>query len=73
MPVILDQRNEKKWLNPNLDIDEINGLLKPFDESKMLAYTVSKLLSQRGAETNVPEIMDKVEYEELKTEQKTLF
>ena len=73
MPVILDKPDEMRWLNPELDVDDINGLLKPFDESKMKAYTVSKLLSQRGANTNVAEIVDKVEYEELKTEQQTLF
>jgi putative SOS response-associated peptidase YedK len=73
MPVILKQADEVRWLNPELDVEDINALLKPYDDSRMEAHTVSKLISQRGANTNVPSIMDEVEYSELKTEQQTLF
>lgn len=73
MPVILDKDLENRWLEKDLDVTEINSFLKPFDENKMEAYPVSKIISKRGANTNIPEVIDKVEYEELKFEQKNLF
>lgn len=44
MPVILDQKNEKAWLDDQ-DTDFLQKLLVPFDAGKMTAYTISKLVN----------------------------
>ena len=73
MPVILRTKDEERWLKTELETDEIKSLMVPYDQSDMEVYSVSKLISQRGANTNVPEILDKVEYDEIRSEQTTLF
>lgn len=65
MPVILKQEDERQWLNNNLDAEGINALLKPYDENEMEAYTVSKLISSRKTNTNVPEIIKQYQYEAI--------
>ena len=44
----------------------------PYPEDMMSAYTISKLITTRGVNTNVPEIREKVEYPEL-SQQSSLF
>ena len=41
MPVILPKENEQDWLNEQNE-KSLKALLKPFDEDKMEAYTISK-------------------------------
>lgn len=42
MPVILKPEDIKNWLNPSIeDLDFLNSLLKPFDDSFMEAFEVS--------------------------------
>jgi putative SOS response-associated peptidase YedK len=65
MPVILRFEDEDRWLNSELTDDGINDLLKPFAESEMEAYTVSNFITKRGVEHNVPEAVEKFNYEEL--------
>lgn len=65
MPVILRHEDEKIWLNQDLDREAIKALLNPYDEKEMEGYTVSKLISSRKANTNVPEVIEKYRYEEL--------
>ncbi len=59
MPVILSKDDEDKWLDINAPVSEI---LKPYDESKMNAYTVSKLLSKHGIDKNIPDIIKEYNY-----------
>jgi putative SOS response-associated peptidase YedK len=73
MPAILKKEYEKRWLSEDLKREDINFLLEPIDDSGMEAYPVSKMISYKKENTNVPEVRDKVEYEELKTEQVKLF
>jgi len=65
MPVILKQEDEKIWLNNDLEPERITALLTPYDENEMEAYTVSKLISSRKINTNVPEVIKRYEYEGL--------
>jgi len=44
MPVILSKENEKTWLS-EASAEELVPLLKPFDESLMTAYPVSRLVN----------------------------
>lgn len=41
MPVILREEDEKKWLSPQLNKDEIENLLHPIDSNTMDAYVVN--------------------------------
>jgi putative SOS response-associated peptidase YedK len=65
MPVILRRADEGKWLGRDLDKTAIDSLLAPYDSSQMQAHTVSRLISTKRANTNVPEVMTKFSYEEL--------
>jgi putative SOS response-associated peptidase YedK len=73
MPVILKREDELRWLNSDLKVDELDALLKPFDETEMEVYPVSKLISKKGVNTNLPDAVKKFDYDELKYEQKNLF
>ena len=73
MPVILKTDEEPRWLDDELGPEEIKSILIPFDEKLLDAFTVSKLISSRGKNTNVPEAQIEMEYEELKTKQTKLF
>lgn len=64
MPVILEQHNEAKWLD-NINNNEIQSMLKPYDEKYMDAYTISKLITDRTRNSNVKEVLEHFEYEEL--------
>jgi putative SOS response-associated peptidase YedK len=65
MPVILRQADEKKWLEKGLDRTAIDAFLEPYDASQMQAHTVSRLVSTKRANTNVPEVMTEFTYEGL--------
>ena len=65
MPLILSPEDQKKWLEPDLKTEHIKELIKPFPETKMIAYTISRVANNARNNRNVPEIMEKVEYEEL--------
>jgi putative SOS response-associated peptidase YedK len=46
MPVILEPETYEQWLDPTEQSpDKLNGLLKPYPDSKMTAYAVSKLVN----------------------------
>ena len=65
MPVMLRHEDEKKWLNLEVDSREVDAMLVPYDDREMEAYTVSRLLSSKKANSNTPEVMIPFAYEEL--------
>ncbi|MFW3146772.1 MAG: SOS response-associated peptidase [Thermoplasmatota archaeon] len=65
MPLMLKREDEALWLDRDLGEGEIKELMVPFDETLMTAHPVSRLLAEKGADTNVPGILDKVEYGKL--------
>ena len=73
MPVILKRQDEKKWLEQDLDIEQIKAMMVPYDDAELEAYSVSKLITKKGQNTNVPEVIKKHEYDELKQKQSSLF
>jgi len=75
MPAILSKEDEEKWISKEIKKDEIKNILRPFDENKMDAYTISKLITNKEMKPNVPEVIKPYNYEELRFEQKqkTLF
>jgi putative SOS response-associated peptidase YedK len=75
MPAILEKKDEKKWINETLTREETMGLLKPFNESKMNAYTISKMITTRDIDVNVPQVLEPFQYNTLEPlpTQKSLF
>ena len=65
MPVILDQSQWQAWLNPSLFKEQILKMLSPCPDETMRAYSISKLITTRGADTNVPQIKEPFSYPEL--------
>ena len=46
MPVILDEKDENTWLDPQLrDTYKLSPLLKPYPSSEMEAYRVSTMVN----------------------------
>jgi putative SOS response-associated peptidase YedK len=66
MPLILPMESEKKWLDNNLNNEGLKTLMVPFDENKMEAHTISKLITSRTGNRNVSNIQESFEYPELK-------
>ncbi len=75
MPVILPMAHERDWIDPLLDKQAAEALLFPFDEKQMEAFTISRLITSRKCDPNVPEVLQPFSYPELerKSQQKNLF
>ena len=75
MPVILRRENEAEWLRVSLKKESVQALLAPYDEQGMEAFTISRLISSKQRNPNVPEVLLSFMYPELhaKTGQKNLF
>ena len=65
MPLILSKETEQDWLNLNLNEIQINELMKPFDENKMEAHTISKLITNQRENPDKIEVQLPYEYPEL--------
>lgn len=65
MPVIFTKDQWNAWLDPELKKEEIQSMLLPCDETNLTARTISKLITTRGADTNVPEVLAEQQYAEL--------
>jgi putative SOS response-associated peptidase YedK len=65
MPLILPREYEIDWIKSDLRDDDIKSLIKPLDENLMAAHTISRLITSRRAERNVPEIKAAYDYPEL--------
>jgi putative SOS response-associated peptidase YedK len=65
MPVILPREKERVWLGDQLERDQIQSLLQPYEASGMEAYPVSKIINKLGFNTMNPEVTNRQEYNEL--------
>lgn len=74
MPVILQKDHERDWINSSLDKQAAETLLVPYDEQLMEAFTISRLITSRQRNPNVPEVFKPFTYPEFqkKTGQKNL-
>ena len=75
MPVILKKEDYKTWIKNDISKDEVKNLLYAFDENEMEAYTISKLITSKEENSNVPEVLDPFEYNDLDmiSSQRSLF
>ena len=60
MPIILSRINEKLWLDPDTDVQELHGLLKPPNESDLLYHTVSQQVNKVGNDS--PDLLKPHQY-----------
>lgn len=65
MPLILPKEIEQDWLNPNLNENQIKELMKPLDENRLEAHTISKLITNRNDNPDKIEVQIPSEYPEL--------
>jgi putative SOS response-associated peptidase YedK len=65
MPVIIAREYEADWLNPNLTKEDVLAICQPFDEMKMDAYTISKLITSRKEVSDQPKVLEQFNYPEL--------
>jgi putative SOS response-associated peptidase YedK len=65
MPVILPEEQENRWLDDSLTAEEITALCAPYDETRMKARAVSRLITSRTENSNVPEALKEFAYPEL--------
>lgn len=65
MPVIITEGHERDWLNPNLAQEDVLALCQPVADGYLTDRTVSKLITSRGVDTNVPEVWAPHRYPEL--------
>lgn len=65
MPLILSYDDCEKWLDPNLSKSQIESLMKPFDEIRMKAHTISKTANNPHIFRNFKEITTPYQYPEL--------
>jgi putative SOS response-associated peptidase YedK len=75
MPVILPKDRECEWLDSSLKKQAVEALLVPYDEQLMEAFSISRLITSKNRNPNVPEVLHPFLYPELqkKTGQKNLF
>lgn len=66
MPLIFQERDEKRWIENNLSKDEITSLMKPLPDGELHAYCISKRITDRTQNSNSEEVMEPFVYEELK-------
>lgn len=59
MPLILSRDDIKRWIDPSIEIEDVNSLMKPYPESKMNAYQVSKDAGNSRINRNHPRIKER--------------
>jgi putative SOS response-associated peptidase YedK len=57
MPVILDQKDEERWISQTTAEDEVFTLLKPCPSEILKAHTISDLVNSKTADKNTPEVI----------------
>jgi len=65
MPVILSKDDELGFLDKNLIKDDILSILRPYPEEHMEAFTISRLVTSKTQDRNVPAVIQPFEYKEL--------
>ncbi|MEI8279802.1 MAG: SOS response-associated peptidase [Bacteroidota bacterium] len=65
MPLIISGEDAGRWIDPALSKEEIQDLMKPYDEHQMEAHTISKLITSRKENPNQAAVKEVFEYSEL--------
>jgi putative SOS response-associated peptidase YedK len=65
MPVILPKEHYSSWLRNEITSQQIQELFKSYPESSMGYHTISKTISSRQIDSNIPEVRSPFIYPEL--------
>jgi putative SOS response-associated peptidase YedK len=65
MPLILPKEKMMRWIEKDLDKEQIQQLMQPLGDGLLEAHTVSKLVTSRTEDNNVPEVKKQFYYSEL--------
>ena len=65
MPVILPKEHYSSWLRNEITSQQIQELFKSYPESSMGYHTISKTISSRQIDSNIPEVTSPFIYPEL--------
>jgi putative SOS response-associated peptidase YedK len=65
MPVILPKEHYSSWLRNEITSQQIQELLKPYPETQMNNHTISKTITSRQSDSNIPEVTAPFIYPEL--------
>jgi len=63
MPVILKEKVENSWIDQDLAADDAMKYIIPVHENEMRYHTISRLISKRGVDKNVPELVRPFTYD----------
>jgi putative SOS response-associated peptidase YedK len=66
MPVILPKEKEQIWIDPGVPLDNALELLVPYDQEKMKAWTISRLVSAPGVNKNIPGVIEPYDWKDGK-------
>ena len=67
MPVIVPPHLYKQWLTPGLTKEAIQSFFTPYPENGMQYQRISKLITSRTENTNVPEVLIPCDYPQLQS------
>jgi putative SOS response-associated peptidase YedK len=62
MPVFLRKEDERAWLDKNLSKPDVLNLCQPSLDLSMRAHTITKPLTTRNVNTNVPGVLTRLDY-----------
>ncbi len=62
MPLILPRGAEARWLNPALEEDAVRNMMVACPETELEAWTISRLITARGAASNSAEVKKPFSY-----------
>lgn len=65
MPVILEPTSYEIWLDKDLSVEKMQFLMQPYVSADMQAHTISKLITSRRENSNVPAVTEAFSYPEL--------
>lgn len=66
MPFVLEEKQIKHWLNPKLNREQVEDMMRPCREELLEAHTISRNFNKfKNTDTNVDTITEKVDYPEL--------
>ena len=66
MPVILKRENEKLWLDKEASKHELQAIMTPYDDKKLKAHTVSRMIRSQGFLDSDTSITEEYVYSDLK-------
>lgn len=65
MPLIFTKEKMWEWIRPGIGKETIRELMQPLPDGILTAHTISKRITSRTEDPNIPEVKKKFDYAEL--------